>query len=139
MIPVDCVRTACEGLRATPIQNNSIQEPIALGINGVEADNRWAWTTLKFAQNQVSECELLVGDKPLKDPHTELGVEIAVVASSEAWLEIGAGGMSAAVKAADERKFVVGGKLPYFIRNVRSLLEIVVLYAAELKRSADQV
>lgn len=115
-----------------------MQRRIALGVTGVSPDNKQAWLILNFSEDIISECELRISDS-MKHPYQELDVEVTVMASPETWLEIGVGGSNAAVKAADLRNIVVRGKLPYFIRNVRSLLDIAVLYATELERTAGAI
>lgn len=133
MLSAKHLEDAVAALRTMPIARNSVQRRIALGVTGVSDTGQQGWIVLKYDGDSVQSSELHV-TQPMDDVDASLDVEVAVLASPEVWIRIGAAGHEGAVLAADRRDLDVSGKLPYFIRNVRSLLDIAVQFASELTK-----
>lgn len=117
------------------ILNCTIGRDVAFGIKDIGIDNEEGWMVVRYPEGGAPEAELRVGE-PLTMPDDDLGVFIAVLANAETWLTVGVGGLAAAIEAADQRKIVVTGKLPYFIRNVRSFMDMATRFG-ELLRSTS--
>lgn len=105
-------------------ENCSLNRPIALGINDFITPGTDAWLILIFSDGNITSGEWRICG-PLNDIDDELGVSIVVQAKEDQWRAIGAGGHEAAILAADNKSFALSGKLPYFIRHVRSTINVI--------------
>lgn len=121
---------ALEPLVGVRWEGNSLNRPVALGFWPVESNV--AWVIFGFHAEAISSVEIKYFDKPLTDPDRTLGVEISVVATETHWEAMRAHGHQGVVTASDNGGLVIGGKLPYFIRHVRSIVELLALVAARL-------
>lgn len=129
----ETVAAAANTFNGATLLNCSLDRRIALGVKQGGAEDNDAWVILSISAGLATVAEFRVCGA-LADADSALGVDIVVLASASVWGEIGAGGVAAAIAAADAHRIVVSGKLPYFIRHVRSTVDLMVAFGQEINR-----
>lgn len=123
---------AGEMLNDKKITDNSLDRRIALGIEKGGVEGTDIWIILDFSTGETKLSEIRQCAK-FNDPDAELGVELVITAAVDVWGKIAEGGNAAAVLAADKREIFIAGKLAYFIRHVRSLIDLISTFSQALK------
>jgi hypothetical protein len=135
----EIVEAAANSIRGAVIANCSLNRRVAVGVVNGGQDGTDAWVILDFASGAAQAAEIRHCSN-LSDPDAALDVAIVFLAKVAVWTEIGQGGFPAALAATDARKIFVSGKLAYFIRHVRSSVDLPVLFGeAYLVQSKPQV
>jgi len=133
MLIHEIVATVAHEINGAAIPNCSLNRRVAIGIKQGGIDASDAWVILDFSSGQAALSEVRHCG-PLPDADSALGVDIVVVATGPTWVEIGRGGLASAVLAADTHTIAITGKLAYFIRNVRSSVDLIVLFGDTFAR-----
>lgn len=137
MIPFDRFDEIASDFYDPAFSNRYLARSFALGVSNVGVDRREAWVVLRVEENGIRAVELHLGESH-GSPDDELDVSIAVSATFATWLEIAEGGLPAAVSSADRGDLYISGALPYFIRNVRPLMEMVVLFGVSVEKNSTR-
>jgi hypothetical protein len=128
---VEVVTFAANAMHDLQISNCSLNRRVALGVSAGGLDGKDAWVVFDCSSGILRMHELRYCG-PLADTDSELSVEFVAIASPEVWQKIGNGGRAAAVLACDEKDVLVSGKLPFFIRHVRSIIDLFVVFGESL-------
>jgi hypothetical protein len=134
-VKADQILASAEYLKASILPGNTIARKIAFGVHSIENEAKEAWLVVQYAEDAVETVEVHLVEGVV-NPDDQFDAYITMAASAEVWLQISEGGIDAALHACDKRQVLIGGKLPYFIRNVRSAIEAAIQYAAALKAAA---
>jgi hypothetical protein len=102
---------------------NSIARRIAIGVTGLTGESSGVWASVELDGDTVTFFNLHVTNDNI-DPSQTLGAEIFISANFVDWIEMARQGYSGVVDACDKRLVLIGGSLPYFIRHVRSLVNV---------------
>ncbi|WP_136639545.1 hypothetical protein [Stenotrophomonas maltophilia] len=135
MIPFERFNEIASDFYDPEFSDRYLARSFALGVSSVGADGREAWVVLRSEVNGTRAVELHL-EESHGSPDDELDVSVAVSATFAVWLEIAGGGLPAAVSSADRGDLYISGALPYFIRNVRLLMEMVVLFGVSVESNA---
>lgn len=130
MLTEDQLGSTVAGMQQRSIAKNSVTRRIALGITKVAPTGRQGWLVLQYDGDVAVLCDIVVCE-PLEDIDEGLSVDAFVLAELETWIRLANDGN--AIGAANDRTLVVGGKLPYFIRNVRSIMDIATHFGVEVR------
>ena len=127
MLTHEIVAAAAHSINGTNVENCSLNRRVAVGVKNGGVDDTDAWVILDFSDGtarlrEVRHCG------PLSDADSALDVALVIFAESSVWRQFGEGGFDSVIAAADARNVVVTGKLAYFIRHVRSSVDLMVLF-----------
>lgn len=111
-------------LGSVELNGYSLDRPVAFSIKGGAQEGQDVWVIVRFSNGNVTSAEYLVSGI-MADADNELQVAIVIQATDAHWREIGSGGEGAAIMAADRKVIAISGKLPYFIRHVRSTVNLI--------------
>jgi len=133
MIPFDRFDEIASDFYDQESAGRYLTRSFAMGVSNVGSDSREAWIVFRVEVEGARAVELRLGESH-GAPNDELDVSVAVSATFETWLEIAAGGLPAAISSADRGDLYISGALPYFICNVRSLMDMIVIFGESVKR-----
>jgi len=132
MLNADQILAAAERLKECRIDDNSIDRRVAFGVRGVDGGTPYAWLVIEREGDHATKVEThFVDGNITADDHFK--AHITVAADAEEWLAIADSGHPRLLTACDRGAVVIGGNLPYFIRNVRSAMNVIVHCAQALR------
>jgi hypothetical protein len=111
---------------------NSLDRPVAFGIKGISNKGRDPWFVIGLSAGRIETVQFR-SCGAMVDIDAELDVAIVVQATLSHWLEIGQGDFGTVIDAADRKIIAISGKLPYFIRHVRSTVEVIYAFGLALR------
>lgn len=87
-----------------------------------------AWLVVDFSQ-PLQRVGQVLSSAPMRDADASLGVSIVIYASSNEWVAIGNGGLARVIEAVERKSLSLSGKLPYFIRHARSVVDVAYCFS----------
>jgi hypothetical protein len=125
------IRAAAAELLGVILPRCTLTRPLALGVKQFAEDGRDAWITVNATNAGIEVLNITIG-APLADADAALGVDVSIIATPEIWEGLAAG-LAAVVSLATQRHFLVSGKLAYYIRNLRSITDLIVTFGGRLR------
>ena len=110
---------------ALKVSNAAFTAKIAVGVRNKPRSGETTWVTLDLASGRCTG-HTVVALASAELPEEQLGVVLAVAATAATWST--AGSNAAFLNAVKTQKFFVTGEAPFWIRHLRSMLEVLAVF-----------